>query len=185
MTSAPACSSPSCHLTWTSPSLSGLIDHIVHRHHGYLRKQLPKLCQLATHSIDAGTPNPVRTAQDVRRILAVLTKELALKMLQEEAILFPWIRQLESAEGEISATRSLFTSIAMMQQEHRFVMQGLDRLRWLTNDYSPPALCGPEYRWLLMGLADLDTDLHQHIHEEDDLLFPRAMELESVALLHA
>jgi regulator of cell morphogenesis and NO signaling len=177
---------PKTHDSWSHRDLSELIDHIVQVHHAYLRRELPKLNHLAWQCAANPPPYQVASLIELQRILSALTQELMLHMHKEELVLFPRIRQIESAGDErVSQKSSLAGPIGMMEQEHRFVKEALARLRWLTDHSGPVNAHGDEYRLLLVGLAELEADLGQHIHEENDLLFPRAMELEAIVLLIA
>jgi regulator of cell morphogenesis and NO signaling len=177
---------PQAHEGWSHRDLSELIDHIVRVHHDYLRRELPKLNHLARQCAAYPLPYQVASLIELQRILSALTQELTLHMHKEELVLFPRIRQIESAGGErVCRKSSLAGPIGMMEQEHCFVKEALARLRWLTDHSAPMGVCSDEYRLLHVGLAELENDLVQHIHEENDLLFPRAMELEAIVLLIA
>jgi regulator of cell morphogenesis and NO signaling len=168
----------------SSSSLAALIDHIVSKHHAYLRTELVTLGQLAARC-DAESAQGPQSARDLRQILAALTEELIHHMHKEECVLFPWIRQLEeNCSSRMACGGTVAAPIHVMREEHEFANQALSRLRWLTADFTPAVDSSDTYRCLVGGLAALDVDLRQHIHEENDLLFPRALALESAALAH-
>jgi regulator of cell morphogenesis and NO signaling len=173
-----------CPDDWSHRSLAELIDHIVHEHHAYLRRELPKLNQLAEQCAADPSPQQVASLLELRRILTALTQEMTLHMHKEEFVLFPWIWELESAGSErITRSQSLAAPIGMLEHEHHFALEGIARLHWLTCRSNTVGSHSADYRLMLAGLAELEADLHQHIHEENDVLFRRAMELDSVALL--
>jgi regulator of cell morphogenesis and NO signaling len=96
-------------------------------------------------------------------------------MLKEEKILFPIIARLEVAmEMPELCCGCVGNPIQMMEHEHNDAGVALARLRALTDGYAPPPDACPTYRALLDGLSGLETDLHMHIHEENNMLFPRA-----------
>src|SRR5262245_53154061 len=156
-------------------SLSALIDHIARKHHAYLRTELVALGQLAVRC-EAESAHGPQNARDLRQILAALTEELVHHMHKEECVLFPWIRQLEqNCSNRMACGGTVAAPIHVMREEHEFANQALSRLRWLTADFTPAVGSSDTYRCLVAGLAALDVDLRQHIHEENDILFPRAL----------
>ena len=159
--------------------LGALADHIEVTHHVYLRSEIPlleKLCAAVREEHERWHPE----LREVGATLAALHAELDSHMIKEERILFPMIRQLE-AEASLPRFHcgSLANPIRVMEQEHDAAGAALVRLRRLTRGYVPPADACLSYRSLLVRLAALEADLHRHIHKENNLLFPRAAELEA------
>ena len=151
-----------------------LIDHIVERHHGFLRRELPRLHSMAQRVAEVHgdhTPSLV----EVFRTFQELFIELDSHMMKEEQVLFPAIKALasnEASEGRICG--SLREPIAMMRHEHDEAGEALHHLRSLTDGYQPPGDACNTYRALFSGLAELERDLHIHIHLENAVLFPTA-----------
>jgi len=171
-------------IDWSKCSLAALIEHIVSKHHTYLRTELVTLGQLAARCETESAQRPP-SARELRQILAALTEELMHHMHKEEFVLFPWIRQLEeNCSSRLACGGTVAAPIHVMREEHEFASQALSRLRWLTADFTPARDSSDTYRRLVAGLAALDVDLRQHIHEENDILFPRAQALEPDALAH-
>lgn len=159
---------------WTTATLGELCDHIVETHHAYLRDELPRLTFLVGKVASAhGNRHP--ELADVAQTYEGLAAELADHMLKEERVLFPACRRLE--EGEEILAAGLAAPIAVMEDEHAAVGAALERLHELTGGYAPPADACNSYRAMLDGLATLELDLHEHIHEENNILFPRAAAL--------
>ena len=163
---------------WSRASLGELCDHIVETHHAYLRDELPRLSGLVgkvtrTH----GVRHP--ELEDVLETYEGLAAELSEHMLKEEHELFPACRRLEESE-EILAP-GLAAPIAVMEDEHAAVGAALERLRVLTGGYEPPTDACNSYRAMLDSLETLERDLHEHIHEENNILFPRAAALAATA----
>jgi regulator of cell morphogenesis and NO signaling len=159
-------------------TMGELIDHIVARHHAYLRRELPRLATLADQVAGAhGARHP--ELQEFRDVLASLREELTLHMLKEEEVLFPMLKQLEAAtETPRFSCGSITNPILVMEHEHEDAGAALARLRALSGGYAPPADACPSYRAMFDGLAELEADLHLHIHEENNLLFARARAVE-------
>ena len=158
----------------TSATMGELIDHIVAFHHDYLRRELPRLAVLADQVAGVhGARHP--ELSELREIFASLKAELTLHLLKEEKVLFPMIKQLEAATQTPRFHRgSVNNPMLVMEHEHEDVGAALARLRALTGGYKPPADACPTYGAMLDGLAELEAELHLHIHEENNILFPRA-----------
>jgi regulator of cell morphogenesis and NO signaling len=112
-----------------------------------------------------------------------LREELESHMLKEERVLFPYVERLEAlaADGQqlpASPFGSIQAPIGMMEHEHETAAQALRRLRELTAGYAPPADACNTFRGLYHGLAELEKALHEHIHLENNVVFPRAARLE-------
>lgn len=165
---------------WTRATLSALIAHILQKHHAYLRNELPRLAKMVAKVHDVhGERHP--ELAEVRQTYDGLHVELASHMMKEEQILFPLIEAMESSQSlEATHCGSVNNPISMMEHEHDSAGAALARMRSLTGDFAPPEDACNTYRVLLDGLAELEADLHRHIHKENNILFPRASELEEV-----
>jgi len=158
---------------------SALADHIVDVHHGYLRRELPRLAGLADAVVKAHADrHPELRA--VRDVFTSLKEELELHMRKEENVLFPIIAQLETATVlPRFACGSVANPIQVMEHEHGDAGIALAQLRELTGDYTAPSDACSSYQALLSGLADLEADLRRHIHKENVILFPLARSMET------
>ena len=164
-------------------TLTGLVHFIVDKYHADLRVELPRLAQMAAKVLDAhGAKHPdVLPALDAT--FRGLREELEMHMMKEERVLFPYIERLAvlAADGQglpASPFGSIQAPIGMMEHEHDDAAQALARLRQLTDGYTPPADACNTFRGLYYGLAELEKALHEHIHLENNVLFPRAARLE-------
>ncbi len=147
-----------------------LADYIVEKHHGFLRQELPRLQAMAArvaHVHGGHTPSLV----EVHEVFENLFAELDSHMMKEEQILFPAVKAMASGQA---APMPLDGPIACMIHEHEDAGAALERLHDLTSGYQPPADACNTYRALFAGLADLEQDLHRHIHLENAVLFPAA-----------
>jgi regulator of cell morphogenesis and NO signaling len=163
---------------WSYAAPSPLIDDIVNVHHGYLRSELPALTELLDKVVAAhGRRHPELC--EVRTVFAGLRHELHVHMQKEEQILFPWIRDLEMCRHPFSRHgHSVTNPISVMEDDHKTAGEALHRLHVLTGGYEPPDDACASYRVLLARLRELERDLHWHIHKENNVLFPMAVELE-------
>lgn len=151
-----------------------LVDHIVDKHHHYLRVELPRLHAMAARvaQVHGGhTPSLV----EVHKVFSGMAAELAEHLMKEEQVLFPAIKAMIRGG---SAPMPLDGPIACMLHEHDDAGAALARLRELTDGFTPPPEACNTYRALFAGLAELEEDLHIHIHLENSVLFPAARLLE-------
>jgi regulator of cell morphogenesis and NO signaling len=167
---------------WTGASLRDLTAHIVNRHHSYVRDEAPRVQTLLQKVVDRhGKTHPeLRTIQ---AIFAGLSGELFEHMLKEERVLFPFLDQMEAAAhsggpSSVRCFRSVEFPIARMLAEHDDAGAFIASIRELSGDYQPPDGACPTYRGLYHALEEFERDLHHHIHLENNILFPRAVELE-------
>jgi regulator of cell morphogenesis and NO signaling len=146
-----------------------LADYIVETHHAFLRRELPRLDAMAQRvaKVHGGhTPSLLQ----VYEVVSALYLELDSHMMKEEQVLFPAIRVMAAGGAAIP----IDGPIACMLREHEHAGADLARLRELTCDYAPPVDACNTYRALFAGLAELEEDLHRHIHLENQVLFPAA-----------
>jgi regulator of cell morphogenesis and NO signaling len=160
-------------------SLTELADHIEEVHHGYLRREFPRLDAMTAKVSARHGQNDPRLIE-VRNIFAQFANELYAHMMKEEKILFPMIRQLDAnLDAAAFHCASIANPIGQMELEHHGAGDALEQLRALTDDYTPPPEACNTYRAMLDALEQLELDMHQHVHKEDNVLFPRAMNQEA------
>jgi regulator of cell morphogenesis and NO signaling len=164
---------------WSSAPLTDLIDHILSEHHAYLRCELPRLSDMASKVVRAhGERFP--WVVECEKVLAELRAELESHMMKEEQRLFPMIRKLEAADAPSAFhCGNLQNPITVMEHEHDNAGNALAQLRSVSNGFTPPKDACNTFRAWLDGLSELEADLHEHIHEENNILFPRAQQRES------
>jgi regulator of cell morphogenesis and NO signaling len=114
----------------------------------------------------------------IQEVYTALDEELTSHLMKEEQILFPYIVAMERGESAHSCFGSVENPINMMEVEHDSAGEALRELRRLSHDYTPPADACTSYQALFQGLKALEADLHQHIHLENNILFPRALAME-------
>lgn len=167
---------------WRSAPLADLVQQIVEQHHSFTRKEVQRLGALVAEvvSIDGDNHSEFRRLQ---RSVGELSSELLQHMEKEEDLLFPYILELEQAalfsrRPHESAFGTIQNPVAAMVMEHEVSGQTLDAFRELTGNYVvPPGVCA-SVKVLYQALPAFAADLHQHIHLENNILFPRAVELE-------
>lgn len=166
-----------------SYSLNRLIQHIVRRHHQYIRCELPRLIEMA-RKLAGKHGDRAPELKEIETLLYALHAEMVAHLHKEEQVLFPFIAQMEEeAAGFASPAHACFPTVSqpvsMMMREHESAEGLVAQMRRLTNDFTAPAWACPTHIALYAGLNQFERDLRQHVHLENDILFPRAIEMES------
>lgn len=162
-----------------SLSLTALCDHIESTHHAYLREELPRL-DFMTEKVARVHGDKDPRLQKVRQAFVALQAELLPHMMKEERILFPIIRQLEASTDRTGFhCGSVANPVRQMELEHDHAGEALATLHAATDGYVPPEWACNTYRAMLDSLQKLEANMHQHVHKENNVLFPKAIALES------
>lgn len=166
-----------------SLSLGRLIQHIVRVHHLQVRQVLPALAEMASKvaakKIDRA-PELVRVAELVEKLRC----EMYAHIEKEELVLFPYISQMDQESAAAYPTahisfRSVTHPIFVMEQEHESADHVMSELIHVTNHFESPAWACATHIALYSGLREYEADFRQHVHLENDVLFPRAIQLEA------
>jgi len=167
---------------WENEPLGELVGHIRSTHHKYTREEVARLNTLfaKVHSVH-GEKHPELHSMQV--VFHGLAQELGLHMMKEEKILFPYIVHVEEAVVQKepilpSPFGSVQNPVAMMEHEHEDALEALRVLRQLSGNFTAPADACVSYRTLYQALGEFEADLREHIHLENDILFPRAIAME-------
>jgi regulator of cell morphogenesis and NO signaling len=157
-------------------SLAALADYIVQVHHSYVKFNMPQIYQyVGKVASKHGDRYPFM--KEVFTLFSEIQDELSQHMMKEERILFPRIKQLET-EGATGSTLEFFQGpIDVMEAEHDRAGTIMQKIRELTNNYTPPADACTTFRLSLSSLQAFEADLHQHVHLENYILFPKTLAL--------
>jgi regulator of cell morphogenesis and NO signaling len=161
-------------------TLTQIVENIESSHHAYLRETLPLISELLKRVVSVHGASDERLA-DAGELFEKLSADLENHMLHEEEALFPMVRDME-ADGEIAATRcgnAVGGPITCMENEHEVARTELGHLRELTSDYAVPDMACATYRTLLDELVRFDENMVVHMHKEDKVLFPGALEAQA------
>ena len=167
---------------WVDASLADLIQQIVNRHHSFVRQEVPRLQALCDKVVSRhGEAHPELAS--IQALFGALAQELFAHMMKEEHILFPYLEKIEAAvlKNEpfpASCFGSIQMPIARMLADHDDAGELTAKIRSLASDFRAPEGACPSYLGLYHGLEEFERDLHRHIHLENNILFPRAMEME-------
>jgi regulator of cell morphogenesis and NO signaling len=159
--------SPVADPRWNERPLPDVIRHLVDHHHQPVRREIPRLQALAWKVARVHADHDGVRLHALAGIVDGLAEDLFPHLDREEQILFPWIASGRGA--------SAGTPIGVMQSEHESAGRSLEEIRRLTDDHTVPAGACTSWRSLLDGLAAFDADLREHIHLENNVLFPRAL----------
>jgi regulator of cell morphogenesis and NO signaling len=171
---------------WTSAPLSDLTRHIRERHHRYVREAIVRV-QTLLEKVGAkhGENHPEIT--DIQRLFTEVGREMIMHMRKEEQILFPYIDALEKATSAHSSVEPPFfqtvrNPIHAMMKEHDAAGELVKQIRNASSEYTAPADACTSYKALYQDLREFEADLHQHVHLENNILFPRTVEMEAAAV---
>jgi regulator of cell morphogenesis and NO signaling len=167
---------------WKTRPLAELIAHIVATHHGYVRQETPRIQGLMTKVLAKHGPTHPEIGQ-IDELFSAISQELSTHILKEEQVLFPYIEKMEAAvlAGEpvpVAFFGTVKRPIANMVAEHDDAGALLAKIRSLSGGYTAPAGACPTFLGLYQGLQEFERDLHHHVHLENNILFPRAVEME-------
>lgn len=163
-----------------SLSLSQLSDYIVNTHHSYVKKEMPAILgYLQKVAAKHGERHPEMLK--VFELFAAIKEEMEQHMQKEEFILFPRIHETERIKKEgkeiIINSSYLLSPITIMEQEHDHAGSMMAEIKKLTNNYEPPVDACTTFRLSFAALQAFEIDLHQHVHLENNILFPKALHL--------
>jgi len=164
----------------TDAPLGELAQHIVDRHHGFIRRESPRIQGLLAKV--RGKHGPAHPElHELSTLFDTLTQELAEHMLKEERILFPYLQALSGGAETRACFGSVESPIAVMTADHDNAGAILAKMRALSNGYQPPERACPTFHALYAALEEFERDLHWHVHLENNILFPRAIAAERSA----
>lgn len=166
---------------YTEWPLDFLADYIIKTHHLYVINAIPILLEYSKKVAKVhGDEHP--EVITIHELVSEAAEELYSHMVKEEKILFPYIKQLVADKREALENCSFGTvknPITMMEIEHDLVGDMFKTIRELSNDYTPPESACATYKVFYFKLNEFEADLHQHIHLENNILFPGALKLET------
>ena len=167
---------------WQTAPLADLISHIENTHHKYTREEIARLSPLFEKVCSVhGEHHP--ELFELRATFQSLAQELTTHMMKEEMVLFPYMERMEESVIQREPILpppfgTVQNPVTMMMHEHDSAGHALRTMHQQSANYTPPADACTSYQALYKALSDLESDLHQHIHLENNILFPRAIEME-------
>lgn len=167
---------------YNSWELDFLTDHIINVHHTYVEESIPMIIQYAAKVVKVhGQHYPELV--EIQQLFSMVATELGGHMKKEELVLFPFIKKMVNAKRtEESLPQPHFGTvdnpIKMMEAEHEEAGEILRKIAVLTQNYNPPAGACNTFRAFYAKLEEFEQDLHQHVHLENNILFPKALSLE-------
>lgn len=168
---------------WNSAPLGELTRHIRDRHHQYVRESIPRVRALLAKVREKHGAKHLQI-EEIERLFGVVAREMTAHMQKEEQVLFPYIEALErsaNGEGPIEPPffRTVRNPIQMMMKEHAAAGDMVQQIRKASTNYTPPADACTSFQAAFQELREFEEDLHLHVHLENNVLFPRAVDLEA------
>ena len=160
-------------------SLDFLADYIVNTHHSYVRKSIPDLRAYSSKVARVhGDRHP--ELETISKLVEEVCNEMTGHMVSEEEIVFPYVKQVASKSNgkSFGEFETIKTPIDMMEAEHDFVGRNMEEIRRLSDNYTLPADGCASYAFLFNKLQEFESDLFTHIHLENNILFPKALDIE-------
>ena len=162
--------------------LDFLMIYIENVHHTYVRDSLPLISQYAS-KVAKVHGHHYKEVVKINKLIIEVANELLEHLQKEEQVLFPFIKQLVIAKKEEIKNINIpfgtvYNPIKMMEYEHENAGDIFKEIARLTNNYNPPAQACNTFKALYAKLEEFEQDLHQHIHLENNILHPKAIELE-------
>ena len=169
---------------WNTAGLDALMQYIVVRHHAYLRKELPLMERLVARVRETPGRADANTLAPLEKVFRFFKRELENHLRREEEVLFPLIRQLETASKSGAELPRfpfgpLANPIGIMEEDHDAERRQMQKMLVVTGNYTGPAETANAFRSLFERLQIMESDLRLHVHLEDHILFPRADVLEN------
>ncbi len=171
---------------FNSWELDFLVDYIINIHHKYVKESVNMLYEFSDKVANVHGENHPEVIK-IAGLFETIANELDVHMQKEENILFPYIKQLAIAKRENTGMEpspfgSVENPIKMMETDHVAVGSSMDEINSLSNSFTPPEDACSSYRALYSKLKEFEQDLHQHIHLENNILFPKSIRLEKELL---
>ncbi|MGN6196064.1 MAG: iron-sulfur cluster repair di-iron protein [Ginsengibacter sp.] len=170
-------------LPYNDWNLDFLADYIVNTHHSYVKKTIIDIRNYAGKVAKVhGAHHPELLR--INQLAQEVCDEMSSHMVKEETVLFPYVKQLVAAKNngqrkvQFGNLQTVETPINMMEMEHELVGGNMDEIRKITNNYHLPEDACASYSFLFKTLDEFENDLHVHVHLENNILFPKALDLE-------
>lgn len=165
---------------WPKEPLEAICKHIVGTHHAYIRAELPRLVSLAQKVVTRhGSTQP--ELEQIQQLVESAGEDLLQHLSKEEMVLFPYITNLERnltncGPRTLGCFGAVRNPIRVMMAEHDAAGDTMAQMRKLSHNFTPPEGACPTYRGFYQALSEFEKDLHKHVHLENNILFPRAIE---------
>lgn len=168
---------------YNSWELDFLTDHIINVHHTYVEENIPLLLQYSARVAKVHGHHYTELLE-IEELFKEVAGELSAHMKKEELILFPFIKKMVKTKKERTELPpahfgSVDNPIKMMETEHEDAGEILRRISLLSNNYTPPQGACNTYKAFYAKLDEFEQDLHQHVHLENNILFPKSLKLEN------
>jgi len=160
--------------TFEKMSATELIQHILRYHHFYV-KEYGSIIKDHLDKVASKHSDKYPWMQQVAADYTILLNELLLHMQKEEILLFPRIEKMEKSEPGTYTVNFISAPIGVMEAEHEMAGEYMGRIKKLTNNYSWPETACTTHKVSMIELKEFEENLHQHVHLENNILFPKTL----------
>lgn len=164
------------HLRFTYWSIPFLIDYIIENHHSYVKNEIPEILRLLAKTVAAHGENDIELVT-IHEKFNLLSEELLNHLEKEEKELFPWIKELIRNVDLNPLSHEPYGKLRLFEIEHEGAADIIKSIRFLSNNYTPPAHSCPTYIITYKKLKAFDEDLMTHIHLENNVLFNKVNDI--------
>lgn len=168
-------------LPYNDWNLDFLADYIVNTHHSYVKKTIPDVRNYAEKVAKVhGAHHP--ELFEINKLAQEVCDEMSEHMIKEENVLFPYVKHLVNTKGKgyvkFDSLDDIKEPIDIAVTEHELAGNNMDKIRKLSNNYELPEDACASYSYLFKTLDEFENDLHIHVHLENNILFPKALDME-------
>jgi regulator of cell morphogenesis and NO signaling len=166
-------------MPFAAMSAEQLITHIVTHHHFFVKQATPQIVMHLTKLVQKHADR-FGWINDGYNTFMALQEELLQHMAKEELVLFPYIKEIVKIyQGgtPFLALSNIALPITVMEHEHEEAGKLMEKLRKITNDYTPEETACTTHGVTLTELKEFEENLHQHVHLENNILFPLAIKM--------
>lgn len=162
---------------WQNEPLTNVVEHIMSKHHSYLQKELPYVDKLLEKVVMVHGPKHRDFLYALNDTFKDLQNDLQQHLADEENLLFPNIKEIEASEKTVEQKEKFNRIVEKLYTEHDAAGEALSHMRSLTENYTLPGDACTSFESLYENLQAIEDNLHEHVHLENTVLFPKLQNL--------
>jgi regulator of cell morphogenesis and NO signaling len=161
-------------------SLTELVDHILEKHHRYVKENLPVILE-HLEKVEYKHGDSFPEMKKIAELFREVKRDFDQHMMKEEIILFPRIKGMDRISkegGSFKEKISIQGPVHIMKAEHETAGKLMEEIKNLSNHYTAPENACMTFRLSFNELKLFEQDLHQHVHLENNIMFPKALKMQ-------